>query len=276
MASTSNKPTLAFFGATGGCAGSALALALKAGHTVRALARTPAKLTKLLRETYHISESSINSHLTIIEGPIADQNAVRNVLANGKLVDIVIFGIGGAPKFNNSLRAPFTIDNPHVCADGMQAVVEALDALENDLQGKAVKGKKPLVVAISTTGISRKKNDLPMMMKPLYHLLAVPHEDKRAMEDILASAKHGSKGQGKKPFGEIVIIRPSLLLDSEPKGLGKVKVGWEELVEDSAGESKPAVGYSITRVDVGAWIFSEIIEKDTRVQWGDRAVTLTY
>ncbi|KAI7080755.1 hypothetical protein KC327_g10 [Hortaea werneckii] len=51
-ASTSKKnimSTLAFFGATGDCAGYCLAQALNAGYDCRALARTPAKLTASLK-----------------------------------------------------------------------------------------------------------------------------------------------------------------------------------------------------------------------------------
>lgn len=268
------KPTLAFFGATGGCAGNTLALALKAGYTVHALARTPSKLTKLMSETYSIPDTSLNHNLTIIEGSISDSDAVRNVLLiDGTIANTVIFGIGGAPKFNNSLRQPFSLDNPHVCATGMQAVVDAADGIT----GEVGEGNKPLVVAISTTGISRKKNDVPMVMGPLYHwALAIPHADKREMEDILASAMVGSKGEGKKPFGGVVAIRPTLLTDGQPKGLDKVRVGSESVGEETTADQDPAMGYAIARADVGNWIFTEIIEKDTRMQWAGRAVSLTY
>ena len=278
MAGSMTKPTVAFFGATGGCAGNTLALTLKAGYTAHALARTPAKLTNQMSGTYSVPQASINSCLTVIEGSVFDANAVRDVLLiNGKPADIIIFGIGAAPTFQASLRQPVTVDNPHVCATGMQAVVDAADELKCSMAGETGKETKPLVVAISTTGISRKKDDVPIILGPLYHwVLATPHVDKRAMEDILASAAIGSQGQSKKPFGGAVAIRPTLLADGEPKGVEKVNVGWEGIGEDSTEGTEPAKGYTIRRADVGAWIFSEIIEKNTRMQWSGRAVSLAY
>ena len=278
MSRASAKPTLAFFGATGGCAGSALALSLKAGYTVHALARTPAKLTKLMRETHSVPDASLDSHLNVIEGSISDANAVRNaLLIDGRIADIIVFGIGAAPQFNMSVRQPVTMDNPHVCATGMQAIVDAADEMESHMTGDFSKENTPLVVAISTTGVSRKKNDVPMFMGPLYHWgLSTPHKDKRKMEEILASAMVGTKGEGKKPFGGVVAVRPSLLTDGQSKGLDKVKVGWESVSEDPMAEEAPAVGYTISRADVGAWIFSEIIQNDTRMQWAGRAVTMTH
>jgi hypothetical protein len=48
---TAVKPTIAFFGATGGCANACLVHTLNAGYSVAALARTPTKLkTQLLAQ----------------------------------------------------------------------------------------------------------------------------------------------------------------------------------------------------------------------------------
>ena len=258
--------------------GNTLALALKAGHTVHALARTPTKLNKYMSETHLVGEKSLDSNLSIIEGSITDSNAVRNtLLINDTIADIVIFGIGGAPQFNKSVYKPFTLDNPHICATGLQAVVDAANGLRCKMRGEIGRENKSLVVAISTTGISRKQNDVPVMLGPLYHwALAIPHADKRDMEDILASASVGSKGESKSPFGGVVAVRPTLLTDGEPRGLQKVKVGWEAIDEGAADGRAPATGYTISRADVGAWISAEIIENDSRMQWAGRAVTLAY
>ncbi|KAL9094268.1 MAG: hypothetical protein Q9165_003408 [Trypethelium subeluteriae] len=271
---TTPKPTLAFFGGTGGCAGAALALSLKAGYTVHALARTPSKLSKFMSETHGVPDETLNSHLHIIEGSVSDTQAVRNVLLiEGTVASVVVFGIGSYPKFNKSLLTPFTLDDPHVCAGAMRAVVEAVDGLKCYLRGEVGRERKPLLVTISTTGVTRKTRDVPAVVLPMYHyFLRVMHDDKREMEDILEAATVGSKREGKKPFGRSVVVRPSLLTDGEPKGLEKVRVGWEVHADESKEGQGPAVGYAISRADVGAWIFAEVIEKEASTPWAGKAV----
>ncbi|KAF2233604.1 hypothetical protein EV356DRAFT_524406 [Viridothelium virens] len=279
MASTTTpKPSLAFFGATGGCAGAALALALKAGYTVHALARTPSKLRKFMSETHSVPDDALNAHLHVVEGSVSDAQAVREVLLiGGTVASVVVFGIGSYPKFNKSLRTPFTLEDPHVCAGAMRAIVEAADGLKCYMRGEVGREQKPLVVTISTTGVTRKTRDVPAVVLPMYHyFLRVMHDDKREMEDILEAATVGSNKEGKKPFGRSVVIRPSLLTDGEPKGLEKVRVGWEAHADESKEGQGPAVGYAINRADVGAWIFAEVIEKEANTPWAGKAVSLTY
>lgn len=137
----SGKPTLAWFGATGGCAFAAFNLAVKDGYTCYAcefpfhfdlsvvlgrqiflqltlnvsniVVRNPAKLTQMLSER-GISSDSL-SNLTIIKGTLQDQSAIRDTLApNGKAVDIIISGIGGNLMFRNCPPG-FTLDNPRIC-----------------------------------------------------------------------------------------------------------------------------------------------------------------
>ncbi|KFY31866.1 hypothetical protein V494_07909, partial [Pseudogymnoascus sp. VKM F-4513 (FW-928)] len=104
------------------------------------------------------------------------------------------------------------------------------------------------VVAISSTGISDFGRDIPLAMVPLYHwLLAVPHADKKAMEVAL------SEGVMSASLGGFVVIRPSFLTDGAVKGVADVKVG----VESPNGVESLAVGYTISRGDIGNWIFEE-------------------
>jgi hypothetical protein len=90
-------------------------------------------------------------------------------------------------------------------------------------------------------------------MVPLYHLLgSVPHADKRVMEQIIKTegASEGSV------LGGWVIVRPSLLWGEKGKGVEKVRVG----VENGAVMPKSAIGYTITRIDVGRWIYGALVE----------------
>lgn len=89
--------SIAFFGATGDCAGWALAHALQDGHECRALARSREKLLDLMRRK-GLSTDVLDKHLTIIQGNAKDINDVKRVLSfDGKTVDSIMFGIGMSP-----------------------------------------------------------------------------------------------------------------------------------------------------------------------------------
>ena len=94
-------------------------------------------------------------------------------------------------------------------------------------------------------------------------MLAKPHVDKKAMETMAGEAV----GKGEKSVeGGVVIVKPSLLTDGVELGTSVVRVGVE---------AKPAVGYTISRRDVGRWIFEEIVEKGGR-KWVGEKVSITY
>ena len=63
-----------------------------------------------------------------------------------------------------------------------------------------------------------------------------------------------------------VIIRPSLFTSGKARGGDKLRVGNEE---------KPAVGYTISREDVGLWIFENLVQGDGASYAGQK-VSLTY
>ncbi|GAB7356467.1 hypothetical protein MBLNU459_g7231t1 [Dothideomycetes sp. NU459] len=250
-------PTIAFLGATGGCAGYCLAAALENGNfNCRALVRKPEKLHKSLHAK-GISEQVSNSHLTMIKGNAKDVNALKQLLvADGDVVDVVVFAVGAALKFQASIM-PVTIDDKTVCETSMVTLLSALSELKPS--------KKPLVIAVSTTGISSGPNDVPRLLIPLYHwLLAIPHQDKRGMERLLKAQK-GMDAE-KRVTGGFVIARASLLTDGLGKGILSVRQGTEE---------KPAIGYTIARKDVGTWIFEKLIGGTPSKDVIDEAITLT-
>lgn len=233
------------------------------------MVRSPAKLVRLLEEK-GISQSTISSHLTIIEGKVQDLDAVKRTLVYpnqaDRLTDIIVSGIGGKPQLKQGLhlRAPVTLDNPNICKETTRNILEALASLK-----RAAAVGKPMVVVISTTGIS-KRRDVPLAFYTMYHwLLAVPHEDKKVMEQLFDEA--AAQGESSVIRG-FVSARASLLVDGKPQGLKKVRVGWES--ENGSGPG-PAIGYTITREDVGAWVFDQTIRSEMRDQWIGRKVTLT-
>ncbi|KAI9359653.1 hypothetical protein DFJ73DRAFT_621845 [Zopfochytrium polystomum] len=264
------KPAIAFFGATGGCTAAALALALEGGYLVSALARTPSKLRDILAKSHVISESTIDRNLVIVQGDVKDVAAVRKTLTpNNRLVDIIVSGIGGTPVMQASLFQPVSLNDPSICADAARTVVQALSGLP-----PAAGARRPTMIAISTTGTDLKTPDVPFLLRGLYHwLLAVPHIDKRQMEDaVVAAYKEGV-------LGGFVVVRPTLLVDGDRKGSDKVRAGWvpADGVEVTGGDDSargPAVGYSISRKDVGGWVFDNVIQGSGH--WENRCVSLTY
>lgn len=274
MSTTNSSKTIAFFGATGGVAGSSLAAALRSGYYCTALVRTPSKLTSLLTSQHSIPQATIDALLTIHAGNVLDSSACAKALTSplnpSVLVDTIYFGVGGAPRMNWSLMAPFTNDDPTVCQVGMATVLRALSELANSGIRTTNADTKPNLIAISTTGITDGKRDVPWLLVPLYHwALHIPHVDKKNMERLVqGSVEETTRGY--------TIVRPTLLTDGQARGLDKVRAGWEygnRQHEAVAQEHGPECGYTIGRRDVGEWVFQQVIVEGG---WEGRCVSLTW
>jgi hypothetical protein len=240
------------------------------------MVRNPEKLLNLL------SVSEAPSNLTIVTGVIQDVTAVRRALltSEGRLVDIVISCVGFVPSFKPTSKPsinPFkNVDDLHICERGTKNILSAISEIKSDTSSSASsiidgsgheddtnKVPSPLLVVLSTTGISSAGRDIPLLMAPLYGLMGPPHKDKRAMEDVLRSSSS-------QPW---IAIRPAFLGgDGKGELTGKkIKVGTEK----DGKHEKLAIGYTIKREDVGYWIFKEIVQGDW-MRWVGRAVTLTH
>ncbi|QDS70694.1 hypothetical protein FKW77_001559 [Venturia effusa] len=277
MASTT-KVTLAFFGATGGSTASALALALKDGYSATALARTPAKLRTLMETQYNISSGILDAQLHIVQGGARDIELVKETVApQGKdSASIIISGLGAYPEM--VLKPPFIANtDPTLCGDAMAILMDALRQLRRE--ARISEAQKPLVYVGSTTGLSATR-DVPYAWAPLYHVvLASAHKDKKVMEKVLAEASTETGPEA--PVSNFVIGRPTLLMDGPAKGLDQVKVGWEKhpAAPNATSEqgTSAAIGYTIRRSDVGAWIFEEVIKKGHPGNpWSGKCVSMTY
>ncbi|KAM0430967.1 hypothetical protein ACHAPT_005601 [Fusarium lateritium] len=238
--------TIAFFGATAGCGLSALKLAIENNHTCIALCRSPDKLSTLF--------PSNPANLVAIKGNAHDADAVASSLINpsdpSRLVDIVCFTIGSVFSFTK-----LTTEDPHVCEKGMDALFKALSTLRQ--QGKS---GSPLLAVISTTGISKFQRDVPIAFIPMYKALHVPHADKKVMEERLQAGAE-----------RWVAVRPSLLVDGAVPGR-KIRVGVEDPVK---GVEVKEFGYTISREDVGRWMYENLIAGEAGKYEG-KAVGLTW
>jgi hypothetical protein len=258
--SAASKPTVLFLGATGGSTLSALTHTLQAGYPAIALVRDPSKLTSLLTSA-GVPESTLNDLLTIHTGNALDVSAVKKALLiedpTPRLPATIITGLGAAPKFQWSLFHPVTIDQPTLCGTAAATLVSALNELYSEYP--ALQANKPLLSFGSTTGITKGPEDVPYWMRWLYHIvLYYPHVDKRVREEVFVGA------QGKE-FRTVIGVRPTLLTDGEPVGLSKIRVGREQT---------PELGYTITRKDVGEWIFVNVVKGEGK-GWEGEMVSMT-
>ncbi|KAL0931520.1 uncharacterized protein CTRU02_214255 [Colletotrichum truncatum] len=245
----SSTKTIAFFGASGGCGLAALKHALAAGHTCIALCRNPGRLTDALPEAQ-------NPNLVVRQGNAHNTDDVAACLANpadaGRLVDAVSFSIGSPLNL-----AKMTVEDPDVCKNGISAVLSALERLRT---GGVVVGK-PRLVVVSTTGISDFQRDVPLLQVPMYHiLLKAPHADKKVMEEKLIASGE-----------DWTFIRPAFLCDGAVP-TRKIRVGVED---PKTGVASSAVGYGISREDVGRWIFENVLSTGGP-EYVRKAVSITW
>ncbi|EJD45639.1 NAD(P)-binding protein [Auricularia subglabra TFB-10046 SS5] len=244
--SESNK-TVAFFGASGGCGFFALKHAVAAGYSCLALCRSPSKLDAQF--------PTKPANLVVQAGNAHDVHAVASCLTvpgnTAQLVDAIYFTIGAKLDMTK-----MTLDDPDVCKKGMAALLDALKRLrDGGAQGR------PLIVVGSTTGISEHQRDVPLMFLPMYKLmLDQPHRDKKVMED--AVIKSGES---------FVLLRPSFLTDGE-KPQRKIRVGVED---PQRGVESKAVGYVISREEVGRWVYENLLRGDPS-QYMGKAVSITW
>jgi hypothetical protein len=83
------------------------------------------------------------------------------------------------------------------------------------------------------------------------------------------------RGEGK--ARNWVLIRPSFLVDGESKGMEKIRVSTETpgASPNEREKESVAIGYTISRGDVGLWIFEECV-KANGLKWNGKMVALTY
>ena len=253
-------------GSTGGCTLNFTIRALQEGHQVSALVRKAEKLTNLLKDNG--STDAELKNLTIVQGNSRNETDMAKALQlNGQVVDLIESGIGAVLKFKNLIP---TIEDPTICADTMTVLFKALASIR---EASPATYKSPILIGTSTTGISEYGRDLPLPMIPVYAALAsAPHKDKKLMEKMIKT--EGSKEDSL--LSGWCIVRPSFL------ELGTKDLGWENLKvgveENGKAMPKSAIGYGISRPDVGRWIFAALVQDQAgimRQRYLNRCVGIT-
>ncbi|KAM7200314.1 hypothetical protein V8F33_004032 [Rhypophila sp. PSN 637] len=244
--------TIFFLGATGGVALSVLRRSLAAGHTCVTLCRTPSKLQGLLDEA-----ETKSANLTTEQGNALNvDDIVRCLNARGP-VDTIVSSIGGYMQYSKMEN-----DDPHVCENGMKALLQALSQYRTE---KNKHDFSPRLLVVSTTGVSDVVRRIPVLLIPLYAtLIKSPAKDKAAMEKLLIKSDEKAW----------TIVRPSIFTDGPEAAPGTVTEGIEDPV--AGVDIVPFVaGYTISRLDVGKWIFENLVQKEEE-KYVKKAVMISY
>lgn len=261
--------TVLFLGATGGTANACLTHVLQSNeYKAIALVRTPQKLQDQLVKQQQLDEVTISKNLIIVQGNALEQADVKKALLartalglDNTVPSMIVSAVGGAPSLRMNWRNPLQfvdLDQPTICESAANAVVNALYDI-NDTTPELL-ATRPNVAFISTTGISRGPEDVPFWMRFLYHqLLTLPHVDKRKMEDVFRGE------QAKQVLQSVTGIRPTLLMGTGAVSESVAGKDWKEI--RAGTESKPALGYTIKRADVGRWMYENVIKEPVGVTW---------
>ncbi|RDL36059.1 uncharacterized protein BP5553_06671 [Venustampulla echinocandica] len=205
--------------------------------------RNPSKLADLLTAR-NVDPEVVTKYLHIIRGDAKDCYTVGKTLygINLEIADMVVSDVGGSTVVKPNRLRP-TLDDPTICQDVVSNIPNSLKRIELLFKATPRTRRKPYIVVISTTGISNHGRDIAVAM------------DKKAMEGILLREIQ-TGGRGASVIRGFTAVRPSFLTDGKPVGAQKIRAA----VEEEGKVAKSAIGYTISRGDVGAWIYEELVE----------------
>ncbi|KAK7402576.1 hypothetical protein QQX98_011681 [Neonectria punicea] len=258
----------AVIGACGATLIHVLSWTLLAGHSAAALVRDSSKLKKMLY-SHGVSEETVESHLTIVEGSSRDVKAVVNLLRNDP--QLIFSGITSLPEFGYNPFRPIGMRDATITGDSATAVIDAL----RELKSTNSISNAPVFVPISSTGHGSQR-DQPHLLIPLYMwLLPIAQAGTAALEKAVREA--GTEVNS--PLGGYIMLRPPLLTHGPMKGTKSLRVGW--IWEDDMYRIKDQeehgveIGYTVSRQDLARWISEQLVTGDFQI-WKGRCVNLTY
>jgi hypothetical protein len=145
-----------------------------------------------------------------------------------------------------------------MCESEIAAVFSAIYQLGSQDITLTQTGEEPRIVVISATASADLWRSLswPWIMAPLYAwVFSGPQTDNLNMEKLVRSDE-GS------PIRSFVIIRPAFLTDEAERGVESVRMRWEWYVDEPERKEKgssPAKGWTLSRKDLGAWVFCKAV-----------------
>ncbi|KAJ4482282.1 hypothetical protein J3R30DRAFT_2151423 [Lentinula aciculospora] len=186
------------------------------------------------------------------------QHAWNKALTFGS-VDLVLFSVGGTPSFK--LSKGIVVFPPNLVTQSLLNVLCTI----------STQSPQPRLITISSIGLTRSSHaTVPLLLKPLYNMLAVPHKDKVGAERVIAHCagwKWDSETNGEPQedimgerwlereglpaagtFKNVLVIRPALLTDGDCKADKEGKYGYRV----KEGEINGA--WTVSRKDVAHFV----------------------
>ncbi|KAJ7187920.1 hypothetical protein C8R46DRAFT_1157147 [Mycena filopes] len=239
---------------------------LEQGATVTLLLRTPS----VFDEDAVIQKYVKSGTARLVKGDARNEDDMRRAWAAAGPVDAVVFTVGGVPSF--SITKGFVVD-PNLVAQCMLTLLRTLPTTSTT--------PPPRIIALSSTGIGPTAHKaLPILLKPLYAALTIPHYDKAGMEQAVAHvagwAPNPELGAPRvEILGEnwteglpapgtlkdrVLVVRPALLTDGkcvadENKAKGKGKAPYRASHEELSF-------YTISRKDTAHFVVDALSRWD--------------
>ncbi|KAJ3764344.1 hypothetical protein EV360DRAFT_31524 [Lentinula raphanica] len=255
---------------------------LAAGCNVTLMLRSPSAFDSDEAVQKYVKEGK--AHL--VKGDALVQSDVKHAWDEASThgaVDLILFSVGGTPSF--SATKGFIITPANLVTQ----------SLLNVLCTMSTQSAQPKLITISSAGLTRSAHaKVPLLLKPVYYLLDVPHKDKMGAEraiahiagwkwnveqdgepqaDIMGSDRwmdrDGFPAEGS--FKNVLVIRPALLTDGEckaDKAEGKGKAGYK------VQEGEPSGAYTVSRKDVAHFVADAALNRWNEYQ--NKCVTISY
>ncbi|KAG8928153.1 hypothetical protein FRC03_012287 [Tulasnella sp. 419] len=228
---------------------------LKAGHTVTYLLRN----ASVFDNNDDIKPFIASGHARLVKGDALDIETVKNGWAEATKdgpVDLVLFAIGGTPSVD--LTKGFVVTPPNLVS---LAIFNVLATFPN-----TPGSPQPKFIGFSSHGVTKDTHaTLPLLVKPLYALIRVPHTDKLEMERVIYHSAGWKWNEGEEPSTPLlppgwqsrlpspgwlksaIILRPAIMTNGESKGKYRVDTNLTSC-------------YTISRKDIAHFIAGDCIE----------------
>ncbi|KAJ7693320.1 hypothetical protein B0H17DRAFT_1168870 [Mycena rosella] len=142
-----------------------------------------ATVTFLLRSLAVFDEDTLiqgyvkSGRVRLVKGDAANEADTRLAWDTAGVVDVVLFTVGTVPTF--SIFKGMVFEPPNPTTQCMSAVLCTMPTYAG--------GHQPKFIALSSIGLTPPAHAaLPLLIKPLYAMLELPHRDKIGLERVLA------------------------------------------------------------------------------------------
>ncbi|KAF7302646.1 NAD(P)-bd-dom domain-containing protein [Mycena chlorophos] len=236
---------------------------LEKGAVVTFMLRSPSIFDEDEKMQHYIR----SGRARLVQGDALKEEDVRRAWEAAGVVDTLLFTVGfsGNPGF--SFTKGFLQDPPNLVSACFLNVICTMPAY----------AEQPKIIVLSSTGLSPVAHKtLPLPMRLLYNTIEQPHQDKLAMERVIAHGAgwrwgvDGTVEPDASLIGENWQQRPGLPAEGSYKNVLVVRAAWltdgKSLADEREAKGKPGYRYSeqelrcytISRADVAHFIVTSL------------------